>query len=501
MSKLLLLLISIALLSLNILAAQPKIVFNTDQSKNILVRPGDTMRLEITIGNYGNEPIDENYEILANFNPTEAFLSSSRYVLDGTQLSGIPLEINEQKQFTFEYLIPEDAPEVSQTLIFSAQNNQQSLHTRGGFLFLRINIESRAPLPDLLVRNFRFPRLLDIYRALPIYFEVTNTGELLSFESTHASIYLSTNGIVDENSIFLKRYEIPPLVVGDQVSIEDTFDLEKIPPAVYRLIVVVDEENTVQENDEVNNVFSFNFYFPVNGNAFPDLFFSLVDFPFEIKIGDPSANQKIRTLIWNQTRPRNITPINISVPICNQLYLSKNTRLDENDRLLGTASLPNGIGGNQTAELIFTPNECFEDQNNTTLFPNDLEAGNYYLIFVLDANNEVIEYFENNVLVRRVKLSNPSDNFSVRRVPISFTKVSLYPNPTSERLVVQYESTEQDKSTLFALHDTQGRLIFSGKWENFSGQNQRELDLSLLEQGIYFLKVGNTIKRISVLHK
>ena len=93
-----------------VLIAQPKIVFNTDQSKNIRVRPGDTMRLVLTIGNYGNRPIDENYEILASFNPTESFLSSTRYVLERTQLQGIGLEVNEQKQFIFEYFIPEDAP-------------------------------------------------------------------------------------------------------------------------------------------------------------------------------------------------------------------------------------------------------------------------------------------------------------------------------------------------------------------------------------------------------
>ena len=162
-----------------------------------------------------------------------------------------------------------------------------------------------------------------------------------------------------------------------------------------------------------------------------DLFFSFVDFPFDMFIDDPNSSQKIRTVIWNQTRPRNIPPINISTPICNQLYLSADTQLDESDRLFGTASLPNGIGGNQTVELTFTPNECFESKSSTTLFPSDIEAGIYYLIFALDTDNEVVEYFERNVLVRRIRLLNPNNNFSASGKSINSPDVSIYQNPTS----------------------------------------------------------------------
>jgi len=500
MSQLSLLFTFLSIFCLNILIAQPKIVFNTDQSKNIRVRSGDTLRLNITVGNYGDTPIDENYRISAFFNSTGGFLSSTRYVLRAVEQSGIALDVNEQKQFTFEYLIPEDTPEVNQNLIFTAFDDKQSLHTGGGYLFLRINIKSRDPLPDLIVLNYRFPRIQSIYTELFLQFDVLNRGELLSFENTDVKVYLSSSGVLDKESILMESYEVSPLVVGDEITIKDTLNLAAIPPAVYRLIIVVDQENRVRENDEVNNVFNFGFPYPINGNNFPDLFFSIVDFPRELFIGDPTANQKIRTVIWNQTRPTGIASINISVPICNHLYLSTDNRFDESDRLLGTAVLSNGIGGDQTAELTFTPNECFESQNDTPIFSSNIEAGRYYLIMVLDAENEVVEYFENNnTLTRRILLSNLDDNFSALITSKISPKISLCPNPVSERLVIRYKSNKAEKTTPFALHDVQGKLIFDGKWQSLVGQNQQELDLSTVEQGVYFLKIGNIIQRVSVV--
>ncbi|MEM8527098.1 MAG: CARDB domain-containing protein [Bacteroidota bacterium] len=499
MSRFLLFPLLFSFLSLTTLSAQPKIVFNTEQSKNVRVRPGDTMRFAITIGNYGDTPIDDNYRISAFFNPTQGFLSSTQYILEATEGPGLALDINEKKEFIFEYVIPEDAPEITQNLIFTAQDDRQALHIGGGYLFMRIHIESFIPLPDLIVRNYRFPRFQNIYNSIPLQFEVLNRGELLSFEATDVKVYLSASGILDQNSILMTKYEVPPLVVGDKITIEDTLNLEKVPPAVYRAILVVDEEDVVKENDEINNVFNFGFPYPINDNAFPDLFFSIVDYPRELFIGDLTANQRISTIIWNQTRVRDIQPVSISTPICNHIYLSTDNRLDENDRLLGTASLPNGISGNLTTTLTFTPNECFEDKNNSPLFPNDIEAGEYYLIFLLDAENEVVEYFEtNNALVRRVLLSPMSNSFSNLNITSTFTEISLFPNPASERLSVRYKNEKEQSITSYALYNLQGALLLSGTWESVEGDNLQELDISGVGEGTYILKIEDEVKKVVV---
>ena len=74
--------------------------------------------------------------------------------------------------------------------------------------------------------------------------------------------------------------------------------------------------------------------------------------------------------------------------------------------------------------------------------------------------------------------------------------VTLYPNPTSEFVLVEIETTLTDVNYLF--YDMNGKLILSGKIEN----NETKLDMRSLSAGEYHLSILNlntTIESIKII--
>lgn len=69
-------------------------------------------------------------------------------------------------------------------------------------------------------------------------------------------------------------------------------------------------------------------------------------------------------------------------------------------------------------------------------------------------------------------------------------KFSVYPNPTSDVLVLTTENTEVKEYTLL---DIKGRKVASGTIENPA---ETKIDIKDMANGLYLLKVGNTIQKI-----
>lgn len=64
----------------------------------------------------------------------------------------------------------------------------------------------------------------------------------------------------------------------------------------------------------------------------------------------------------------------------------------------------------------------------------------------------------------------------------------LYPNPTSEKLFV---NTNVSASTDYRIYTLEGKLVLDGKLK----ERIHTLDVSILEEGIYFLKIGSTTSK------
>lgn len=78
----------------------------------------------------------------------------------------------------------------------------------------------------------------------------------------------------------------------------------------------------------------------------------------------------------------------------------------------------------------------------------------------------------------------------------NLVSVTLYPNPTSEFVIVEIETMLNDVNYL--LYDMNGKLILSGKIEN----NETKLDMRPLSSGEYHLSILNsntTIESIKII--
>lgn len=71
----------------------------------------------------------------------------------------------------------------------------------------------------------------------------------------------------------------------------------------------------------------------------------------------------------------------------------------------------------------------------------------------------------------------------------------IYPNPATEDVVLVYYSPKACATNLRVL-DLNGRLVFSDKMESVKGMNKLELDLPVLEPGVYVVFVETEFKTL-----
>ncbi len=90
-----------------------------------------------------------------------------------------------------------------------------------------------------------------------------------------------------------------------------------------------------------------------------------------------------------------------------------------------------------------------------------------------------------------------------KTLPDESLRINLkqYPNPTAGKFTVSFDTPE--KGTLnVRIADSVGKLVFNETLDNFSGQYQKELDLSDNAKGVYFLQIvqnGKTLNKKIIL--
>ena len=67
--------------------------------------------------------------------------------------------------------------------------------------------------------------------------------------------------------------------------------------------------------------------------------------------------------------------------------------------------------------------------------------------------------------------------------------LSIYPNPASNSIVVQFLKSLNDIS--IELYDNFGKLILTKYLVNVTNGQKIELDISLIDSGIYYLNIPN----------
>jgi len=75
---------------------------------------------------------------------------------------------------------------------------------------------------------------------------------------------------------------------------------------------------------------------------------------------------------------------------------------------------------------------------------------------------------------------------------ITSNQFKIYPIPADETLIIESEFSNLP----FRIFDAQGRLVF----ETTSSSKRMEIDVRLLQSGLYFMQSNNTSKPFTILH-
>ncbi|MEM9850069.1 MAG: T9SS type A sorting domain-containing protein, partial [Bacteroidota bacterium] len=115
-----------------------------------------------------------------------------------------------------------------------------------------------------------------------------------------------------------------------------------------------------------------------------------------------------------------------------------------------------------------------------------------YILLQAGFHAEHESYFKAQITACTEALSAPLEQRSNRPV------FSIYPNPTSEQLTIQFETSFEEQPTFYALYNLQGQKIRSGRWDQADRKIQ-QLDVSQLVTGTYVLQVGDQVKKVVVV--
>jgi hypothetical protein len=76
--------------------------------------------------------------------------------------------------------------------------------------------------------------------------------------------------------------------------------------------------------------------------------------------------------------------------------------------------------------------------------------------------------------------------------------INVYPNPANSFINIHFYSPESAKYAL-QLFDVVGQAVIHTEVNTVEGENDSELDLSLLAKGIYFLSLSNENARYKTI--
>lgn len=154
------------------------------------------------------------------------------------------------------------------------------------------------------------------------------------------------------------------------------------------------------------------------------------------------------------------------IPMLNlACYLSEDCLLDNSDILLAEDS--SNLGSDNPIEHII--------QNLT--IPADTDTGNYFILFVADVYNEILETNEENNIVCKEVFVNLHENTESQ---ILGKSCSVFPNPTDGLFTIKSEN----KIDVIEIYSSIGKLM-----AKYYLESAIAIDISNYSEGIYFVKI------------
>ncbi len=129
------------------------------------------------------------------------------------------------------------------------------------------------------------------------------------------------------------------------------------------------------------------------------------------------------------------------------------------------------------------------ENNDNTMSTTPVYAGmpDYY-------NNRVIE----NAIMARVRLMKPSAGVLSTADMNKLEGVSLFPNPASNTINVQYNMANPLLQTNISITNAVGQVVIEKQFPAFGSQFSENISVSNLAEGVYFMKInanGQTVAK------
>ena len=340
--------------------------------------PGDSIQLTWTVQNIGQAKIGSSHQMI---------LLSQNKILDPDK-DAILLWINGE-----DYM-----PGQSYTMTYSIQlpplieTGQYYLIPAADFSTAESILQniaapitiSTSEFPDLVVLDqIDFPNALKTDQLLTISWTIANTGNGRTLISNWLDyVYLSLDNRLDTSDTYIGniRHDKPLEALTDKIQLSKTYHIPQQLNGFYYIIIQTDALQAIKESDESNNTTTSQKTIMIQ-QMNTDLSIQSAIIPYSAITGQPANIQ------WTvQNLGSDSTIISSWI---DQIYLSKDQQLDDNDILFGEYAHSFALDALSTIE------------NSASEIIPPLMDGHYYVIIHLDASNAIYEALSesNNIYV------------------------------------------------------------------------------------------------------
>ncbi len=289
-----------------------------------------------------------------------------------------------QTDYTFSYTvtIPSDVLPGTYNLIFKTDYNNANVETdeNNNIVIIPITIAPHSNSSDLSFSNtYVLNSPIEAGGVLSFNYRLNNNGISAVTNNTTTSFYLSNDNTKNAGDILVgQTYE--PYISGG--SYQDGSWFSKIPSNIsagnYYLIFYTDDSLIIPETNENNNSAAV----PITITAPADRDLTIQNPSLSVSTIEASYGLTLNATVAN------IGSVSTTGVSYTSFYLSLDTDLDDVDIFLGNTMTSSLLGGDTEAISNF---EIFIDQQTL--------AGNYYILFIADGADEIVESNENNNVV------------------------------------------------------------------------------------------------------
>jgi subtilase family serine protease len=340
-------------------------------------------------------------------------------------------------------------------------------------------VAAGTAVPDLVPSVLNGSQTITAGNSLAVSTQIANQGSAVAFSST-VEYYLSTNSTLDNSDVLLGSSNGGSLSPNQTAFRGSQFTIPTTTPAgSYYILHVADPSNAVSESNEGNNVAFSNLF--VLAPAQPDLVVAQAALSnYNVMAGNAVTASCI---LFNQGSA-------VASQSATGYYLSTNTVFDGNDIFLGNSQAGTLFGGSS------------QSMGTALVIPGNTPTGTYYVLFIADHVNGIVESNEtNNVAFRAFTITIVQ---GTRDEQLAGMTLSVFPNPAAidKHFTVQLAGTGNGKTADLTLYDALGRQVSRKQLALNSRMAPATFDTHALSPGIYVLRLTgaglNATRRIVI---